>query len=155
MNYNRIELIVGVFVVAGVAAVAYFALKVGAGTLWGADTYLVQARFANIAGVNEGSRIAISGVTVGRVDRVHLNLDDFSAILDLRLQKDVQLPIDSIVSVRTSGLVGDKYLAVQPGAELEVVEPGGMLTETESTVDIESLVSRIAFGAVDQKEGEE
>lgn len=149
MNYNRIELVVGVFVLAGLAAVGYFALKIGAGTMWGGDTYLVQARFSNIAGVNEGSRVAISGITIGRVDRVHLNLEDFSAVVDLRLQKDVQLPIDSIVSVRTSGLVGDKFLAVQPGAELENVEPGGVLTETESTVDLESLVSRMAFGSVE------
>jgi phospholipid/cholesterol/gamma-HCH transport system substrate-binding protein len=153
MTQARLEITVGVFVLAGLAAVAWLAIKIGAGSLMGADTYLVHARFTNAAGVNPGSNVVISGVTIGRVDDIHLNTDDFSAIVDLQVRSDIQLPTDSLVSVKTSGLIGDKYLAVRPGAETEMVKPGGMLTETESTVDIESLISRFAFGDVKEGEG--
>jgi phospholipid/cholesterol/gamma-HCH transport system substrate-binding protein len=154
MNYTKLELSVGAFVVAGLAAVAYLALKIGAGALMGADTYVVQARFANVAGLNAGANVAISGVTVGRVANITLNTENFGAIVDLEIRKDLMLSIDSIVSVKTRGLIGDKFLAIQPGVEDEIVQPGGMLTETESTVDIESLVSRMAFGGVDKEESE-
>jgi phospholipid/cholesterol/gamma-HCH transport system substrate-binding protein len=154
MNYRKLELSVGAFVVAGLAAVAYLALKIGAGALMGADTYVVQARFANVAGLNAGANVAISGVTVGRVANITLNTENFGAIVDLEIRKDLMLSIDSIVSVKTRGLIGDKFLAIQPGVEDEIVQPGGMLTETESTVDIESLVSRMAFGGVDKEESE-
>ena len=152
MKTKQLELVVGAFVLCGLAAVAYLALSIGGGTLMGTDTYVVSARFSNISGLNPGAKVAISGVAVGKVDAVRLNNDDFSAIVDLRLRSDVQLPMDSIVSVKTSGLIGDKFLSVQPGADLETVEPGGMLTETESTVDIESLISRFAFGGVEKKD---
>ncbi|RME72248.1 MAG: outer membrane lipid asymmetry maintenance protein MlaD [Verrucomicrobia bacterium] len=152
MRTNRLELFVGTFVVLGLAAVAYLALSIGGGALMGEETYMVSARFSNVGGLNPGARVAISGVTVGKVEAVRLNTEDYSAIVDMRIRADVQLPVDSIVSVKTSGLIGDKYLAVQPGVEMDYVGPGGLLTETESAVDIESLVSRFAFGSVQQKQ---
>lgn len=148
MNNTRLEMTVGAFVLAGIVAVAFLALRIGAGALMGVDTYMVQARFTNVAGVNPGANVVISGVTVGQVDNVSLNFDDFSAVVTLRIRNDVKLSTDSIVSVKTSGLIGDKFLAIQPGGEDEIVQPGDMLTETESTVDIESLISRFAFGSV-------
>ncbi len=152
MNTSRLELSVGAFVLTGLIAIAYLALKIGAGAFGGGDTYAAQARFANAAGVNPGANVTIAGVTVGRVDGVRLDPADFSAIVELRLRRDVRLPVDSIVSVRTSGLIGDKFLAVQPGVEDELVAPGGMFIETESTVDLESLIGRMAFGGAQNKE---
>lgn len=152
MKTNKLELIVGAFMVLGLSAVAYLALSIGGGALMGEETYVVSARFSNISGLNPGAKVAISGVTVGKVQEIRLNRDDFTAIVDLRVRSDVHFPLDSIVSVKTSGLIGDKFLAVQPGVDFEVAEPGDLLTETESTVDIESLVSRFAFGSVDKEE---
>lgn len=151
MKTSKIETLVGAFVLVGIGAIAYLALRIGGGALIGSDTYVVHARFGNVAGVNAGANVVISGVTVGRVEAVRLNPENFSAIVDLELRDDVKLPVDSIVSVKTAGLIGDKYLAVQPGADTELIAAGGTLTETESTVDIESLVSRIAFGGVQSK----
>ena len=148
MKTNKLEITVGAFVLVGIIAIAYLALKIGAGTMIGGDTYTVFARFANAAGVNPGSNVSISGVVVGRVESISLNFDDFSAIVEMQVRKDVRLATDSIVSVKTSGLIGDKFLAIAPGVDDEVVAPGGTLTETESTVDIESLISRFAFGSV-------
>ncbi|MGH8017643.1 MAG: outer membrane lipid asymmetry maintenance protein MlaD [Opitutaceae bacterium] len=152
MKSSKIETTVGAFVLLGIIAVAYLALKIGAGTLVGADTYPVLARFNNAAGVNPGSNVSISGVVVGRVDSITLNFEDFSAVVKMNIRKDVQLAMDTIVSVKTSGLIGDKFLAISPGVDEVMVEPGGLLTETESTVDIESLISRFAFGSVKNPE---
>jgi phospholipid/cholesterol/gamma-HCH transport system substrate-binding protein len=152
MNQARLETTVGLFVLAGLAAVAWLALKIGGGSLTGVDTYLVHANFSNVAGVNPGSNVVISGVTVGKVDAVRLDFVNFRAVVDMRVRADVKLPTDSIVSVRTSGLIGDKFLAIRPGGETELVGEGGTLTETEPTVDIESLISRFAFGDVKKKE---
>ena len=145
---SRLELVVGTFVLAGLVAVACLALKVGAGVLVGSETYLVQARFANIGGLNPGSNVVIAGVSVGRVEAVRLNPVDYSAIAELRLRKTVKLPVDSIASVKTTGLIGDKFLALSPGADTRMIAPGGLITDTESAVDLESLISRFAFGNV-------
>lgn len=152
MNSRKLEIAVGVFVLIGLIAVATLALKIGAGSFGGGDTITVHARFANAAGVNPGSNVMISGVTVGRVNAIRLNPVDFSAVVDMSLRKDLQLSTDSIVSVKTSGLIGDKFLAIRPGADDEMVTAGGMFTETESTVDFESLISRVAFGGLNKPE---
>lgn len=151
MKQSRLELIVGVFVLAGLAAVAYLALRIGAGALVGADTYALKARFTNSGGLKPGSNVLIAGVSVGRVDSVSLNPADYSALINFSLRKEVKLPVDSIASIRTSGLIGDKFLALAPGGEDQMLAPGALITETESTVDLESLISRFAFGNVDQK----
>lgn len=155
MNSTRLETAVGAFVLVGLAAIAWLALKIGAGSFVGGDTMVVHARFTNAAGVNPGSNVVISGVTVGRVDAVRLNPKDFSAIVDMRVRRDLELSADSIVSVRTSGLIGDKFLAIRPGGDSEIIGPGGMFIETESTVDLESLISRFAFGSVEKKDASE
>lgn len=145
---SKLELIVGVFVLAGLAAVAFLAFKLGAGSLMGSDTYLVQARFSNLGGLNPGGNIVIAGVSVGRVESVRLNAADYSAIVELRLRTSVRLPADSIASIKTSGLIGDKYLAIAPGGDARMLAPGEVITETEPAVDLESLISRFAFGSV-------
>ena len=151
MNSRKLETVVGAFVLLGLIAVAVLALKIGAGSFVGGDAMGVHARFANAAGVNPGSQVVISGVTGGRVDAVRLNPADFSAVVDMRVRKDLKLSTDSLVSVKTSGLIGDKFLAIQPGADDEMIGAGDTFTETESTVDIESLISRFAFGSIDRK----
>jgi phospholipid/cholesterol/gamma-HCH transport system substrate-binding protein len=151
MKQSRLELIVGVFVLAGLAAVAYLALRIGAGALVGGDTYVLKARFNNSSGLNPGSNVLVAGVPVGRVDSIKLNPADYSVIVEFSLRKDVQLSVDSIASIKTSGLIGDKFLALSPGAEDEMLPVGGLISETESTVDLESLISRFAFGNVDKK----
>ncbi len=151
MKQSRLELIVGVFVFVGLAAVVYLALRIGAGALIGGDTYPLKARFTNSGGLKPGSTVLIAGVSVGRVESVDLNPSDFSAVIEFSLRKDVKLPVDSIASIRTSGLIGDKFLALSPGSDEEMLPPGALLTNTESTVDLESLISRFAFGNVEQK----
>ncbi len=148
MKYSALELAVGTFVLAGLAAIVFFALSIGGGTLIGRDTYVVKARFNNTGGLKPGANIAVSGVSVGKVEAVELN-ETFAAIVTLRLRSDILLPEDTIASIRTSGLIGEKFIALSPGGALENLKPDALIVETESAVDLESLISRFAFGKVD------
>lgn len=148
MNQSRLELAVGLFVLAGLAAVAYLTIHLGAGSLTGGDTYALEARFANAAGLHNGSSVVLAGVTIGRVDDVRVDPADYSAIATLRVRSAVRLPADTMASVKTSGLIGDKYVALAPGADEEFLAPGDRITLTEPAVDLESLIGKMAFGGV-------
>jgi phospholipid/cholesterol/gamma-HCH transport system substrate-binding protein len=141
------ERLVGIFVLLGIACISYFALQFGSVQWRALDTYTVEARFTNASGLVLGSQVAIAGVTVGSVTGLKLG-KDFSALVEFKLRKDVQLPSDSIASIRGHGLLGDKYISLAAGSAEDVLPAGGRLTETESSLDLESLLSRFAFGAV-------
>ena len=151
MKQSKLELIVGVFVFVGLMAVAYLALKIGAGSFMGTETYSIRARFTHSGGLTSGSNVLIAGVPVGRVGVITLNPADFSALVELRLNKIVQLPSDTIASIKTTGLIGDKYVGLAPGSDTAFLAAGSTITDTESAVDIESLISRFAFGNVEKK----
>ena len=151
MKQNRLELFVGIFVLLGIAAVAYLTMKLGTGSLIGGDTYQVEARFANAGGLHSGSSVLLAGVTVGRVDGVRVDPADYSAIATLRILTGLRLPTDSMASIKTTGLIGDKYVSLSPGAEETYLEPGTRITMTESSIDIESLIGKMAFGSVDKE----
>jgi len=151
MKPSRLELYVGFFVLLGIAAVAYLTLKLGSGSLVGGDTYLVEARFTNSGGLHSGSNVQVAGVTVGRVEGVRIDPADYSAIATLRLQSALHLPTDSMASVKTSGLIGDKYVSLSPGADETYLKAGTRITMTESAVDLESLIGKMAFGSVDKE----
>lgn len=154
MKQTRLELFVGIFVVLGIAAVAYLAIKLGSGSLVSGDTYLIEARFANAGGLHSGSSVHLAGVSVGRVDAVRVDPADYSAIATLRIPTALRLPTDSMASIKTTGLIGDKYVLLSPGADETYLEPGARITMTESSVDLESLIGKTAFGSV-EKETEE
>lgn len=154
MKQSKLELTVGAFVFAGLLAVAFLAVKIGAGTLTGSETYSIKARFSNCGGINPGSNVLIGGVPVGRVGVITLDPTDFSAIVELKLQKIVKLPGDTIASIKTTGLIGDKYVSLSPGGDTAILAPGAMITNTESSVDLESLISKMAFGSVTSKAGD-
>ena len=147
MKQSNIELSVGSFVLIGMAAIVWFAVQAGAGVGIGASTYEVKARFTNIGGLKTGSQVLIAGVQVGHVEKIDLD-SQYAAIVQLNVKRGVQLPSDTIASIKTSGLLGDKYVALSPGADSRNLTPGGMITDTESAMDLESLISRFAFGNV-------
>lgn len=155
MKKTNLELLVGIFVLLGMAAVAYLTIKLGSGSLLGGDTYLVEARFANAGGLHAGGSVLLAGVTVGRVEAVRMDPQDYSAIATLRVASEVRLPTDSMASIKTSGLIGDKYVCLSPGADETTMAPGTRITMTESAVDLESLISKMAFGSVEKDKAEE
>jgi phospholipid/cholesterol/gamma-HCH transport system substrate-binding protein len=152
MRDTKLELGVGLFVLLGLAALVYLTLKLGAGEFVGGDTYALEARFANTGGLSQGALVMLAGVNVGRVESIRLDPADYSAIVEMRVRAGVNLPSDTMASIKTSGLIGDKYIALAPGAEEEFLGPSARITETESAVELESLISKMAFGSVPEGE---
>jgi phospholipid/cholesterol/gamma-HCH transport system substrate-binding protein len=147
MKQSNIELSVGAFVLLGIVAIVWFAVQAGAGVTFGGSTYEVNARFTNIGGLKTGSQVLIAGVPVGRVEKIDLD-SQYAAVVRMNLRKGVHVPSDTIASIKTSGLIGDKFIALAPGADSQNISPGETITDTESAVDLESLISRFAFGNV-------
>ncbi|MGW8195492.1 MAG: outer membrane lipid asymmetry maintenance protein MlaD [Desulforhopalus sp.] len=147
MKNNIIEMTVGLFMILGFGALVYLALQLGeVPFLTSGTTYEIKAEFDNVAGVKKGASVQIAGVVVGDVAEVSLNKDLF-AQLALRIDNSLKVPIDSIASVKSQGIIGDKYIQISLGGDEEVFKPGEVLRDTESSVDIESLISKFAFGS--------
>ncbi len=151
MKQTTLELFAGVFVLLGIAAVAYLTIKLGSGSQIGGDTYLVEARFTNAGGLHSGSGVHVAGVSIGRVESVRLDPADYSAIATLRLPSALRLPTDSMAAIKTTGLIGDKYVSLSPGADETFLQAGTRITMTESSVDLESLIGKMAFGSLDEE----
>ncbi|HEY0944434.1 MAG TPA: outer membrane lipid asymmetry maintenance protein MlaD [Opitutaceae bacterium] len=147
MKRSGLELSVGTFVLAGLLAIGWFAVKTGAGSSFSRSGYEVRARFSDVGGLRAGSPVMIAGVSVGRVSNIVLD-EQFAAIVAIRLGADLKLSADTIASIKTNGLMGDKFIALSPGSDAENVPPGGTISDTESAINLESLISRLAFGNV-------
>jgi phospholipid/cholesterol/gamma-HCH transport system substrate-binding protein len=150
MKTSKLELLAGLFVAIGIAAITWLTVKLGAGALIGGDTYVIEARFTNAGGLSSGGNVVVAGVPVGRVDGIRVDPVDFSAIVTLRVLSHLKLPTDSIASIKTTGLIGDKFIAIAPGADETNLKPGDRIVDTEASVDLESLIGKMAFGSVDK-----
>ncbi len=146
MNRYALEVSVGIFVLAGVIALGYLSIKLGKLEVIGNSGYEVTAEFVNIGGLKTGSAVEIAGVEIGRV--TDISLVDYEAMVTIRINPGVELQEDAIASIRTKGLIGEKYLQITPGGSEKIVEPGGKLRETESAIDFEQLISNYIFGKV-------
>ena len=143
-------MIVGLFVLVGLACLGYLAIRLGKLEVFGATGYTVIADFPSVAGLKVGDPVEIAGVKVGRVDSIGLSEDD-RARLVLRIEDDVKLQEDVIASVRARGLIGDKFVLLTPGASEKTIPPGGKIRETESPPDIPDLIGKIVGGDLTSK----
>jgi phospholipid/cholesterol/gamma-HCH transport system substrate-binding protein len=148
MKNRKIEYLVGCFVLAGLTSILYLAIQVGGARVFGGDSYELKAQFSSAAGVNPGSRVEIAGVRVGTVKRVELD-EAYFAMVTLELPNSLKVDEDTIASVKTSGLIGDRFIELSPGGSDLHLEDGGMIYDTESALDIEDLISRFALGGID------
>jgi phospholipid/cholesterol/gamma-HCH transport system substrate-binding protein len=140
-----VEFGVGLFVLAGIACFAWLSVKLGDVSLLKNDTYPVIARFTSISGLKEGAVIEIAGVRVGTVEQINLDRSDYEAVVNMAIKGDVQLQEDSIASIRTAGVIGDKYVNITPGGSDTLIKPGDKIRETESSISLEELVSKYIF----------
>ena len=143
MKKINIETGVGIFLIAGLLCLGYLSVKLGDVNLFGSDRYLVSARFANVSGLKEGASVEVAGVSVGKVSKI--NLDDYEALVELEIDPHIKLQEDAIASIRTQGIIGDKYVKIKVGGSEEYVDEGGELLETESAIELEELVSKYIF----------
>jgi phospholipid/cholesterol/gamma-HCH transport system substrate-binding protein len=148
MKKSTTEISVGVFVLLGLLCVGYLTIKLGQMELLGDDHYLLNARFDNVSGLRPGAQVEMAGVKIGQVDSIILDRETMFAVVGLKIKNSLKLSDDVIASVKTSGIIGDKYIKIIAGGSDEILKPGDMITDTESAVDIEELISKYVFGGV-------
>ena len=155
MKKHSTETVVGIFVVIGLLCVAYMTVKLGKVSLFGNDYYLLLARFASVSGLRTDSPIEIGGIEVGRVERLTLDQDKQMALVELKIRKGIRVYDDASASIKTAGLIGDKFVKIDPGGGGKVLKPGGTITETTTPADIEDLISKYAFGDIKKNDKKE
>ena len=148
MKKYSMETVVGIFVVIGFLCVGYMTVKLGNVSLLGGDTYVLNARFATVSGLKIGSPVEIYGIQVGRVDKLEIDPQKQLAWVELEIRNGIKVYDDGSASIKTAGLIGDKFIKVDPGGAGNLLKPEGTITETSSALDIEDLIGRYAFGEV-------
>ncbi len=143
----NLELAVGVFMLVGLLAVAYLVINLGGIDLFGGNYTRISAQFDSVSGLKEGSRVEIAGVLVGKVEKIRLNEDDMATV-ELSIFPEVKLQTDVIASIKTQGIIGDKFINISPGGDDIYLGDGDQITETESAIDLEDLISKYVFGDV-------
>ncbi len=136
---------VGLLMLAGLAALAFLALALGDFSAPFARHYEVKARFVSTSGLRVGAFVEIAGVRVGQVTAIALDPGAFDAVVHMRLDAGIAAPSDAIASIRTAGLIGEKYVKITPGGADDRLPPGGEILDTESSISIEELISKYIF----------
>lgn len=148
MKKYTIETTVGIFVLIGLICVGYMTVKLGKISLFGEDTYPLYARFASVAGLRVGSSVEVYGIQVGTVESLGIDGKRQMGLVGMKIDKDVKVYDDGSATIKTSGLIGDKYVKVDPGGAGDLLKPGGFITQTSVPADIEDLIGKYAFGSV-------
>ncbi|MEO8057717.1 MAG: outer membrane lipid asymmetry maintenance protein MlaD [Burkholderiales bacterium] len=146
MGKKSIEMLVGLFVLLGLAGLFFLALKAAnLGSFSGGDTYSLTAKFDNIGGLKVRAPVRSAGVTVGRVASIGLDPKTFQGVVRLDMQRGVQFPADSSARILTSGLLGDQYIGLEAGADEKSYVGGDTIKQTQSAIVLESLISQFLF----------
>lgn len=145
MNKRKIEFYVGLFVIIGLICTAYLFTVLGEISFVKDTRYTVYGFFTSVSGLKSGASVQIAGVEIGIVSRVSIDKKRLVAKVEFSINKDIKLSEDVIASVKTSGIIGEKYIDILPGGSDIMLEPGGQIYNTESSLDIESLVRKLIF----------
>jgi phospholipid/cholesterol/gamma-HCH transport system substrate-binding protein len=146
MENAKLELVVGIFVLAGVACLGYLSVKLGKLEVIGGNLYEVEAAFTTVTGLKPGATVEIAGVEVGRIKNIALR--DDQAHVTLAIHDGVKLYSDTFASIKTRGIIGEKFITLSPGGGGDPLGPGGRIRDTESGLDLEELVSQYIHGKV-------
>ncbi len=144
MKRINVEIAVGLFVMAGILCLAWLSIRLGKLQIAGGDNYPVVAEFSSVSGVKPGSVVEIAGVKVGKV--VSIAVNDYKAEVTMNIRKGIPLQEDTIASIRTRGLIGDRYVSLSPGSSDRLIPPGGRIRDTESAVDLENILGQLIHG---------
>jgi len=145
-EYKKIEMIVGAFVLAGIISISWMAVKLGQIGGLGSTGYPLEAVFTDAGGMRAGSDVMMAGVVIGRVDNVIVN-DKSQARMTLLINEGIPVTSDAIASVRTKGIIGERYVRISQGGDDELLQAGDEIEETESAINIEDLVSKYIFSS--------
>jgi len=153
MKKYSMETAVGVFVLIGLICVGYMTVKLGKVSLFGDDTYILYARFASASGLRVGSSVEVYGLAVGSVKNLKIDTDKQMAVVEMAVNKGLKVYDDAAATIKTSGLIGDKYVKIEPGGSGEPIKQGGFITQTSIPADIEDLIGKYAFGDTKKEPG--
>ncbi|MBL8319373.1 MAG: outer membrane lipid asymmetry maintenance protein MlaD [Burkholderiaceae bacterium] len=151
MGKKGIETLVGLFVLLGLMALTFLALKAANLASFGSrDSYSLSARFDNIGGLKPRAPVRSAGVTVGRVTSIRLDAKTFQGLVTMEIDRDVVFPKDSSAKILTAGLLGDQYIGLEAGGEDKNLVPGDTIKQTQSAVVLESLISQFLFNKANE-----
>ncbi|MGD8256973.1 MAG: outer membrane lipid asymmetry maintenance protein MlaD [Desulfobacterales bacterium] len=151
-KYSK-ETVVGIFVVIGLVCIGYMTIKLGNVGFIGENTYSLIGKFTSVTGLRVGNPVNMLGLEIGRVEKFTMDQENQQVVVEFKINKGIEIYDDAIASIKTEGLIGDKYVAVDPGGGGDLLADGDQITDTNSPTDIMDLVSKYAFG--DVGEGEE
>ncbi len=143
MKHNLVETALGAVVI--VIALTFLVFSLSASNVSSGEGYIIEADFSGIGGLSVGDEVQISGVKVGSVHDVRLNQDSFLARVFIEVNNDIQLPIDTAALISSESLLGGKYLALEPGAEEDMISPGGQIRYTQAPQNLEQLLGQFIF----------
>jgi phospholipid/cholesterol/gamma-HCH transport system substrate-binding protein len=150
MKKYSMESVAGIFVVIGLLCVGYMTVTLGKVSLFGDDYYPLYARFSSVSGLRADSPVEIYGLDVGHIERLTIDKEKQTALVELRVRKDIEVYDDARATIKTSGLIGDKFINIDPGGGGDILKPGGTIIDTSSPLDIEDLVSKYVFGDMEK-----
>lgn len=147
MKMRFVELSVGVFMVLGIVALVTMAFRVsGLSASAFAETYTVKAYFENLGGLTERAKVSLAGVNIGRVTKIYLDKNRYSAVVEMEINKNIDnLSADTSAAIMTAGLLGEKYIAISVGAEEEFLQNDDWIDDTQSAVVLEELIGRFLY----------
>ncbi len=153
-NSRILEISVGIFVAMGIAALLVLAVNVSNVNAFGTGNhYSITANFDNVSGLKERSAVSIAGVTVGRVTSIFVDPISYEAVVEMKIDARFNdVPVDSSVGIYTAGLLGEKYVGIEPGGAPDVLEEGSVIRLTQSSIVLEKLISQFLFSQSDKKE---
>jgi phospholipid/cholesterol/gamma-HCH transport system substrate-binding protein len=145
MKRFNIEMVVGLFLIIGLLCFAYLAIRLGDVGLFRENAYPVKAKFISISGLKEGATVELAGVRIGKVTKIDLDQEEYEAEVEMSIKGDVKLTEDVIASIRTQGIIGDRFIKITPGGSEDYLQAGMEIEETESAISLEELVSKYIF----------
>ena len=142
------ETMVGVFVVVGLLCIGYMTVKLGNVGILGDHAYVLKARFNKVTGLRVGNAVSMLGLEIGQVSGFSIDQEEQVAIVEMKIRNDIKIYHDAIAAIKTSGLIGDRYINIDAGGSEDVMEPGTTIRDTVPPVDIEELISKFVFGGI-------
>jgi len=155
MKKYAMETTVGIFVTIGILLMGYMTVKLGHVSFLGDNSYRLSAPFTSVSGLRIGSAVYALGIEIGRVEGISMDQESQKAIVSMKIRNGIKIYDDAIASIKTEGLIGDKYISIDPGGGGTLLASGGTITETQPAIDIAELIGKYAFGEVKKPNGDQ
>lgn len=149
MRRATLELVVGLFLLLGIACLTWLAVRMGDLGTQARGRYEIQARFSSTSGLKTGAFVEVAGVRVGTVTDITFDPQEYAANVRMLVDDRVKLQEDTIASIRTSGIIGDKFVKITPGGSDVYLAPGETIVDTEPSISLEELISKYIFESGD------